>query len=133
MSAVLLDVSTALSGAGIGLTLGTNLFIGSFKAASARVPINSTFIGPSPGAGPERFMGEVAEIRRPMVHIRLRNGTFQAGDTLIRLIQDTMQAIAISGYLDVVAVQSEPTYLGENKEGHHLWSMSHMLVQEEVK
>lgn len=133
MAAVLLDVSTALAAAGIGLTAGTNLFIGGIKAPSSRIPIDSTFIGSAPGAAPERFMGEVTEIRSPMVHIRVRASAFQTGDTLIRLIQDTMQAFSISGYLDVKAVQSEPTYLGEMKEGHHLWSMSHVLMQEETK
>ncbi len=133
MAAVLLDVSTALAAAGIGLTAGTNLFMGAIQAPSTRVPIDSTFIGSAPGAAPERFMGEVTEIRSPMIHIRTRSGSFQTGDTRIRLIQDTMQAFPISGYLDVKAVQSEPTYLGQTKEGHHLWSMSHVLVQEETK
>ncbi len=133
MATVLLDVSTALAAEGIGLTAGTNLFMGGIKALSSNVAVNSVFVGSSPGAAPERFMGEVAEIRRPMVHVRVRNGTFQAGDTLSRLIQDTMQALSISGYLDVKAVQSEPTYLGEAKEGHHLWVISFELTHEEVK
>jgi hypothetical protein len=133
MSEVLLDVSTALAAEGIGLTAGTNLFMGVIQAPSKQVPIDSTFVGSSPGAAPERFMGEVSEIRRPMVHIRTRSSSFQTGDTRIRLIQDTMQALSISGYLDVKAVQSEPTYLGQTDEGHHLWVMSHELVNEEVK
>jgi len=125
------DVATFLSAAGIGLTLGTNLFLGSPKDSRGNIPNNSVFILGGSGARPERTMGEVSEIRRPITHVRLRYNKFQTGDTMARSIQDTLRAASISGYLDVVALQSEPQNLGSDMEGRYLWNIGYQLSFED--
>ncbi len=117
------DVATELAGAGIGLTLGTNLFMGPMRDASASVPKNAVFVKGLPGGLPQRTMGESDEIRSPLVSVNVRWTTFDAGDTKIRQVQEALQAATISGYIDVVAQQSEPLVLGQDNEGLHMFMM----------
>ncbi len=117
------DVATELAGAGIGLTLGTNLFMGPMRDASASVPKNAVFVKGLPGGLPQRTMGESDEIRSPLVSVNVRWTTFNAGDTKIRQVQEALQAATISGYIDVVAQQSEPLVLPPDNEGLHMFMM----------
>jgi len=117
------DVAVELAGAGISLTLGTNLFTGPVRDVSASVPKNAIFVKGLPGGLPQRTMGEVNEIRSPLVSVQVRWTTFGDGDTKVREIQEALQAVSISGYLDVVAQQSEPLALPPDNEGLHQWSM----------
>ncbi len=121
------DVATELDGAGISLTLGTNLFTGPFREVSPRVPKDSVFIKGLPGGLPERTMGQVDEIRSPLVSVQVRNTSFNGGDTKVRAIQETLTGVVIAGYLDIATQQSEPLYIGQDNEGLHLWSMIYSL------
>ncbi len=121
------DIATELDGAGISLTLGTNLFTGPIRDVSASVPKNSVFVKGLPGGLPERTMGESDELRSPLVSVQVRWTTFGDGDTKVRQIQEALQAVALSGYLDVAAQQSEPLVLPPDNEGLHQWSMIFLL------
>ncbi len=121
------DVATELAAAGISLTLGTNLFTGPIRDVSASVPKNSVFVKGLPGGLPERTMGESDELRSPLVSVQVRWTTFGDGDTKVRQIQEALQAVSISGYLDVAAQQSEPLVLPQDNEGLHQWSMIFLL------
>ena len=115
------DVAVELAAAGIGLTLGTNLFTGPLRDVSAGVPKNAVFIKGLSGGLPQRTMGEVNEIREPLVSVTVRNSSFNNGDTKVRQIQEALQAVTISGYLDVAARQSEPLYLEPDDQNLHRW------------
>ncbi len=123
------DIATELDGAGISLTLGTNLFTGPFREVSAitGVPKDSVFVKGLPGGIPERTMGQSDEIRSPLVSVQVRNTSFNSGDTKVRDIQETLTAVVISGYLDIATQQSEPLYIGQDNEGLHMWSMIYSL------
>lgn len=115
------DVAVELAAASIGLTLGTNLFTGPLRDVSAGVPKNAVFIKGLSGGLPQRTMGEVNEIREPLVSVTVRNSSFNDGDTKVRQIQEALQAVTISGYLDVEARQSEPLYLEPDDQNLHRW------------
>lgn len=115
------DVAVELAAASIGLTLGTNLFTGPLRDVSAGVPKNAVFIKGLSGGLPQRTMGEVNEIREPLVSVTVRNSSFNDGDTKVRQIQEALQAVTISGYLDVAARQSEPLYLEPDDQNLHRW------------
>lgn len=122
-----LDIATALASYGIGLTLGTNLFVGGLREG---VPINAVFVAGGPGGRPERAMGEKLEIRRPLVHTRIRNNKYETGDSMARSVQDKLRAAIITGYDDVVATQTEPTYLGmDDIQRHHFIVSFSVLYQ----
>jgi hypothetical protein len=97
------------------------------REVSASVPKNSVFVKGLPGGLPERTMGEVDELRSPLVSVQVRWTTFGDGDTKVRQIQEAMQAASISGYLDVMAQQSEALVLPQDNEGLHQWSMIFLL------
>lgn len=121
------DVATFLAAAGLSLTLGTNIFTGPIRGASTSVPKNAVFIKGLPGGLPQRTMGQVDEIRSPIVSIQTRWDNFGDGDTKVRAIQEALQSPSISGYIDVVAQQSEPFVLPQDNEGLHQWSMIYTL------
>jgi len=117
------DVATHLAGMGISLTLGTNLFTGGIRDVRTGIPKNAVFVKGLPGGLPQRTMGEENEIRSPLVSVNVRWTTFDGGDTKMREIQEVLQAATISGYIDVMAQQSEPLVLGQDNEGLHLSMM----------
>ncbi len=121
------DVATFLEGAGLGLTFGTDLFTGPVRDVSTGVPKDAIFVKGLPGGLPERTMGEIDEIRSPIVSIQVRNTTFSAGDTQARAIQEALQSGELVGYIDVVPQQSEPFVLPQDNEGLHQWSMIYTL------
>jgi len=126
-----LDVATFLSGKGIGLTLGTNLFVGTLRAESSLIPSDVVFVSGGSSQSPSRVMGQSFEIRYPLVNVRVRWTRFEEGDAKARLIFDSLRAASISGYLDVAAVQSEPLLLSVSTEAKHFWFMSFVLPYQE--
>lgn len=133
MSDTVTDLVNFLSTNVVGITSGTNLFQGPPRGPNNRFPGRSVFVTGLGGAEAARVMQEVSETRFAVLNVLTRWRGFAAGNTLTRLIQDTLQAADISGYLDVVALQSEPTFIGEDAENNFLWSMGYQLVYEEVK
>ncbi len=130
-----LDVATLLDGdSGLALTLGTDLFCSTQRAISAQVPTNAVFVFGNSGITPLKSMGEVAEIRRPLINIRVRWASFGGGDTKVRAIMNLLQAGVIATYLSKVwLTESEPLPLGEDDLGNHLWSLGCMIVYREAK
>ena len=115
---------------GLSLTKGTDLFLGDFRGPNDNFPINCLFVDGLGGPEPDRTMGQVKEIRYHTLTLRLRWKKFGAGNLKAQAIQNALQGVSISGYLDVVALQSLPVSLGQSAEGHHLWSMGFMLTEE---
>lgn len=115
------------------LTKGTNLFPTTILPAVGQVPINAVFAFGIGGAGPGRSMGEVSEFRTPIVNVRVRNASFNSGDIVTRAIMDALQAASISGYLDVVALDSEPLANGQDDDGRYLWTQSFLMRYKETK
>lgn len=126
------DLVTFLAGAGLGFIKGTNLFQGDFRGPDTIFPIEACFIGSLPGPESDRIMGRSKEIRYYVMTIRLRWSRFAAGNLKARAIQNELQDASISGYLDIVATQSQPNSLGESAEGHHLWSFGITMIAEET-
>lgn len=126
------DLRTDIVAGGLTNIGASNVFIGLLRGVGTSVPANSLFIAGDAGNVPSRFMGQVTEVRHPVVHIRIRWGTFGGGDTIIRVLQDFLQAVTIAGYLDVVAMQSEPVPLGSDNSGNFLWIMSYRMVYEDA-
>jgi len=123
---------TQITGAGLGFTRGTDAFRGPPRGPSSKFPVQSLFINLEPGAPPQRFMGQSEEIRNPIVSVRIRWTKFAPGHSKSKDVQNSLQADSISGYLDLSALGSAPTYLGEDNEGHHHWLIQFSLVFEET-
>ena len=125
------DVATFLAGAGLGLTLGVNLFH-TPERVGIGVPNDAVFVYGMPGGRPDRNMDTRIEHRFPIVNIRIRDTKQQDADTLARSIMTKMQGLNLSGYLDIRALQGEPGSSFANEEGLYKLSLSYELVYESV-
>jgi hypothetical protein len=125
-----LDVANFLAGSGLGLTLGTNLFVGSIRPASSSgpsMPPQAVFVISTPGPAPLTFKGAgQGSLSMGMIQVRLRSqpNDFLTAQTLSRQIRDTLHRATIAGYVYVVARQSEPQYLGQDQQGNEEFSLN---------
>lgn len=126
------DLGTFLASAGLGLTLGTNIFIGPVRDSMGNIPNDSVFLIGGAGSRPERTMGEVSEIKRAIVHVRVRSRTFNTGYTLARGIKDAVQGSSITDYIDSYGTDSEPLVLGQDNEGRYMFNLGIAMVYEDA-
>lgn len=117
------DLRNHLSAAGLSLTTGTNLFPGLRRAVSSGIPTNAVFVSGAPGPTPTRVMGEGEEVITTVVIVVLRWNDWNDGDTKMRDIRDQIQGQTVSGYLDVFAQDTEPTDLGQDEDGNHMFHL----------
>lgn len=127
------DIRNHLAAESIGLTTGTNLFTGQRRAISATMPANAVFVSGAPGPIPTRVMGETEEVITSVVIVVLRWNTWNGGDSKMRNIRDAIQGAMISGYLDVLAQDTEPTDLGEDDDGNHLFHLGIEVTYSQAK
>ena len=117
----------------LDLTTGTNLFLGPSRAVGGNIPTNAVFIFGNSGIPPIRTMGAVAEVRRPLVNIRVRWSSFGPGDQKVRDIMNVLQASSVSTYLsNVLLTESEPLPLGQDDQGNSMWSLGCEIVYREA-
>ena len=125
------DLATFLAAAGLGLVLETNIVVGMPRDVGGTVPKDAVFVHGFGGKPATRFMGQVTEVRRPLLMLQVRNGSMLAGDTLARNILGAVAGSDVSTYLDVFPSQSEPNYAGQDQNGDHFWNHSFEMVYEE--
>lgn len=116
----------------LSLTRGTNLYQGLVSGPDSQIPVNAVFVSSISSEQPQRVMGLGTEIRSAMVQIMLRWSRFGAGNTKAQAIQIILQDAAISGYLDIVGMESLPTHIGQDEGGHHLFMSIYKMVFEET-
>lgn len=131
------DITNYLDTNSTQLTLATNLFIGAVKpvvvAASTSktsIPVAAVFVRAEAGQAPLRVLGTAMEVRQPGLQILTRAQSYSSGRALAMHVHDTLQSVSPSSYMDVMARQSEPAYLGEDKAeagGAHLFSDNFLI------
>jgi len=122
-----MDVANYLENQGIG-TVNTDIFIGHIRPASQHVPVNSIFVQNTGGRPPQRFLRTKTEIRYPSVQVLVRWSSYEAGQAKAEAIYDALESASISGYLDIVADQSAPLYLGLDENNNYGWSLNFTLT-----
>ncbi len=126
-----LDFATFLAGAGLGLVLGTTVVVGMPRDVGGTVPTNAVFVWGLGGPPATRVMGEVNEVRHPLISLRVRNRSMLSGDTLARSILNAVAGSDVATYLDTFPLQPEPNYAGRNDDGDHFWGHNFEMVYEE--
>jgi len=122
-----LDVANYLENQGIG-TVGTNVFVGAIKPVSQFVPVNSIFVLSTGGYPPQRVFQTTTELRRPSVQVRIRWNGYEAGLAKAEAVYNALESASIPGYLDVVADQSSPIFLGFDENNNYEWSLNFTLT-----
>lgn len=120
------DITDYLDTNSTALTVGTNLFYGLVRSVSSDCPAESVFVMASGGRQPARVFGSSGEIRYPRIQVRIRSDTFQNGYTLAQTVFGILQSATPTNYMDVVAQQSEPTFLGADERGLMHWSINYL-------
>lgn len=127
------DMITKIAAAGVGFTLGSNMFEGYDRPTDEYIPVNALFVRGGGGPAPDRVMGLSKEERTAVVHLRMRWNRFEEGDAKIRSVMEALQGTTISGYQDVDPVQSEPIPLPPTEERHVMWLLSYRMRYEDAR
>ncbi len=132
-----LDVAVALASAGLGLTLGQNIYWGKEREVDpdTGVPSKAVFVVNRLGAAPDNYIDEsrTPQAREPLLQIVVRSEPqdFTGGYALARSVKDALHDIHLSGYDACRVTQAEPVPIGENDSGEHLFSLNvHLWIDE---
>jgi len=109
------------------LARGTNLFSGPVRQQSTSVPHQAVFVLPSGGPAPDAYSdGTVIEMRYSAIQVIVRSNPkdYAGGQVLARQVRDALHHVAVTGYVDIRAMQSEPIYIGPDEADRHLFSVN---------
>jgi hypothetical protein len=84
------DIADILAGAGLGLTVGINIFIGQEPAS----PASCTTVYDTPGYAPMLTMDGNGHYDYPAIQVRVRNISYVNGYSLIGAIKDELHGLA---------------------------------------
>lgn len=115
------DLKDILTAAGLGLTFGTNLFVGSEPTAPASV----TTIYDTPGWAPDDTLTKGESVYRPAIQIKVRNPSYVAAGALINQIKDVLHLIAGKVWngatYTLIKCDQEPFCLGFSENNLAMW------------
>jgi hypothetical protein len=119
------DIPAYMASAGLSLVLGTNLFRGEVLAQGRGVPAEAVFVEVQSSQPPDPFLGSgdywSAEVD---VTVRGAAGAREAARLRARAILHALQRAAITGYVRVVAEDTEPEHLGADEAQCHEYALS---------
>lgn len=132
-----LAVATALAGAGLGLTLGTNVFWGTIRESdpASGVPSKAVFCTLLLSPAPVNYCdgSRTPQGREPQVQVVVRGNAndYSTAQTLARSVKDALHDLPPTGYDACRVTQAEPVPIGETNRGEHLFSLSvHLWIDE---
>ena len=141
------EIATYLQNSSLGLTMGSNLFVGQLPDT----PDECVAVGERPGQAPVMWLtGGVAptgatgvtgpaspvnesKLDRPTVQVRVRCPTYVTGNTLTQGIFGKLQGvtettITSGGQLfHLIAALGSPAYIGVDVQQRHEWSQSYSV------
>lgn len=121
MNPASLDVRDILAAAGLGLTVGTNLFIGE----EPTTPANCTTIYDTPGYAPMLTMDRTERYDRPAIQVKVRNTSYIDAQTLIEAIKVELHGKAHfsqgGARYELIKCDQDPFLLGKNESGWSMW------------
>lgn len=120
------EIASHLDTAIASLNLADNLFNAAVVAGSD-LAVFCTLNG---GVAPRMHLGLTFE-KFSNVRVIVRSAPRKYG-TAIDLAQEVwtnLHAQAISDFVDVLLLESEPQYIGEIKDGQHMWQMTAQVHQ----
>lgn len=140
VAALITRVETLVAGA------NRNCFAGSVKAydrPGPGIPHLAVFVSVSGGLPSREFKGTSygtrLNERRPLLSILVRSGSkgnptaFQDGQTLAREVFEALHHDPPSSdYCESEALNSHPSYLGRDEDGHHEWLINVQLIVDVV-
>lgn len=116
------DVANYIAAAGLGLTLGTNLFVADEIAAGVAPAV---YVRPSGGPAPEDYFGDAQSFLRLQVSVLVRGEREKKPEsaTLARSVASALHQAPIAGYVDVQLRESQPVFLGTDDNDAPGWAI----------
>lgn len=122
------DLASILAASGIGLTVGTNLFLGpAIEDDDAVIPDVSCFILQTGGDPPLTYLGGGRTSYREVtcqVRIRSARESFQAGHLLALAALDALHLASAPPYVKVEVEEGSPNYFDTDGSDRHWWSFT---------
>jgi hypothetical protein len=126
------DLATVLAAAGLGLTKGTNLFIGPMPEAGLSTdgytaPDKCVSVQLTGGSSPEGFVGQGKKALlhpRCQVMIRGNRDAFALGQALAFGVFEALNQTAPSPYVSVTVRESSPFFGGPDDKDRPQWSLN---------
>lgn len=114
------DLAKHVTGKVSGYVLNRNAFAGQQR------PGPGMFFTSVGGLTPERYCAESRVKKHARVQIRLVGDRkrFEDGQATMRDVWDATDEASITGYFDILTVESEANYLGEDMDGHPVWTLN---------
>ena len=124
----MLDFAAFLASAGLGLTLGANLFRGEVRATKDGVPAESVFVM-AEGGDRAPFLGTGTKDREVEVEVTVRGAPddFNGPRELARAISEAADQATLAGYYSVVCEDAEPEHIRKDHARCHEWAVSFTL------
>ena len=106
-----------------------------------RLPHKAVFVTATGGLPSRRLKGNVlgdTDERHPMLNVLIRSSSkgvptaFRDGQELARQVFDAIHHNPPSGYCEAVSINSHPSYLGRDDDGHHEWVLIVQLTVDVV-
>lgn len=115
-----------LVAAAIGFTGASNIFRGPVREdEAAGVPVGIAAFVRTTGGSVVPYMGAAPNenLWRTTVNVWVKSArdTFDAGQTLARLVLTTLHLASLTGYIKCCSLNGEPGYLGLDPTDHHQW------------
>lgn len=111
-------------------TVGTDMFVGLARRTDATVPRKAIFFQDYGGAQPEPYFGTAKQsVWAPRVQVLVRDepAQYQRGENTCRSVLEKLHRATVSGFVDVLALQSSPTPIGPDGDGCHRWTMNFQM------
>lgn len=135
------DVAAALAAAGLGLTLGTNLFDEGPAQVQTGVPSEAVFCQSYGDYGtPIRYLqdnyatiGAGIQAKEPRVIVTIRSNPqdIHGGRALARSVRDALHNVPMSGYDAVRIQETDPLHLYQTNNSEHVFQLNcHLWLDE---
>lgn len=121
------DLATVLAGAGLGLVLGTNLFIGPLRAADEEAVADEAVFVLGTGGEQEPYL---AGGKKTMIEasvqtlIRGKPSDFESAQNLAFGVFEALNLTQPAGYVSVIAREGAPYFLGPDGTGRPLFTLN---------
>ncbi|TQF12482.1 hypothetical protein FJV41_28780 [Myxococcus llanfairpwllgwyngyllgogerychwyrndrobwllllantysiliogogogochensis] len=121
------DLAQLLAAGGLGLSVGSNLFLGpTLEADEATVPDVSCFVLQSGGDPPQGYLGGRTTYRTVTCQVRVRSAreSFRAGQALALSALDVLHLANAAPYVLIEVDEGSPNYFGMDGSDRHWWTFT---------
>lgn len=122
------DLASILAAGGLGLSIGTNLFLGpDIEDDDAVVPDVACFVLQTGGDAPVSYVGGGRKTYRAntcQVRIRSARESFQSGHVLALGALDALHLANAAPYVLIEVEEGSPSYVGTDGSDRHWWSFT---------